>query len=147
MIGKEHQLFFFLCRSDENNSICSAAFIFLLFSPSAAVAGDHVQHHRAVPLLPHVHQSLRHLPGPAPVEVQPLLPGQRRYGSRRGFCAALQLFFVIFCKWLLSSRSVPDEFMYNPVSRSYGEPHMRPEVQNSTVEFIASSDYMVRHVH
>lgn len=42
-----------------------------------------------------------------------------------------------------SSRSVPDEFMYNPVTRSYGEPHKRPEVQNSTVEFIASSDYMV----
>lgn len=38
---------------------------------------------------------------------------------------------------------VPDEFMYNPVTRSYGEPHKRPEVQNSTVEFIASSDYMV----
>lgn len=34
--------------------------------------------------------------------------------------------------------------MYNPVTRSYGEPHKRPEVQNSTVEFIASSDYMVR---
>lgn len=33
--------------------------------------------------------------------------------------------------------------MYNPVTRSYGEPHKRPEVQNSTVEFIASSDYMV----
>uniref|UniRef100_A0A3Q4HAR0 SEC24 homolog B, COPII coat complex component n=1 Tax=Neolamprologus brichardi TaxID=32507 RepID=A0A3Q4HAR0_NEOBR len=38
----------------------------------------------------------------------------------------------------------PDEFMYNPVTRSYGEPHKRPEVQNSTVEFIASSDYMLR---
>ena len=38
---------------------------------------------------------------------------------------------------------VPDEFMYNPVTRSYGEPHKRPEVQNATVEFIASSDYMV----
>lgn len=33
--------------------------------------------------------------------------------------------------------------MYNPLTRSYGEPHKRPEVQNSTVEFIASSDYMV----
>ncbi len=47
------------------------------------------------------------------------------------------------CSDNLSSRSVPDEFMYNPVTRSYGEPHKRPEVQNSTVEFIASSDYMV----
>uniref|UniRef100_A0A8C2LW22 SEC24 homolog B, COPII coat complex component n=1 Tax=Cricetulus griseus TaxID=10029 RepID=A0A8C2LW22_CRIGR len=38
---------------------------------------------------------------------------------------------------------VPEEFLYNPLTRSYGEPHKRPEVQNSTVEFIASSDYMV----
>lgn len=36
--------------------------------------------------------------------------------------------------------------MYNPLTRSYGEPHKRPEVQNSTVEFIASSDYMVKKV-
>lgn len=41
---------------------------------------------------------------------------------------------------------VPEEFMYNPLTRSYGEPHKRPEVQNSTVEFIASSDYMVKKV-
>lgn len=40
--------------------------------------------------------------------------------------------------------AVPEEFMYNPVSRSYGEPHKRPEVQNATIEFIASSEYMVR---
>ncbi|NXL95450.1 SC24B protein, partial [Alectura lathami] len=39
---------------------------------------------------------------------------------------------------------IPEEFMYNPLTRSYGEPHKRPEVQNSTVEFIASSDYMLR---
>lgn len=46
---------------------------------SAAAAGDHVQHHRALSLLPHLHQPVRHLPGPAQVEVQPLLPGQRWY--------------------------------------------------------------------
>lgn len=34
--------------------------------------------------------------------------------------------------------------MYNPLTRSYGEPQKRPEVQNATVEFIASSDYMLR---
>ncbi len=39
--------------------------------------------------------------------------------------------------------SVPEEFLYNPVSRSYGAPHKRPEVQNATVEFIAPSEYMV----
>lgn len=45
--------------------------------------------------------------------------------------------------WIPNSYLVPEEFMYNPLTRSYGEPHKRPEVQNSTVEFIASSDYMV----
>lgn len=40
--------------------------------------------------------------------------------------------------------SVPEEFMYNPVSRSYGVPHKRPEVQSATIEFIAPSEYMVR---
>ncbi|KAK6474959.1 protein transport protein Sec24A-like [Huso huso] len=39
---------------------------------------------------------------------------------------------------------IPEEFMYNPVSRSYGEPHKRPEVQNPTIEFIAPSEYMLR---
>ncbi len=33
--------------------------------------------------------------------------------------------------------------MYNPVSRSYGAPHKRPEVQSATIEFIAPSEYMV----
>ncbi|XP_035600404.1 protein transport protein Sec24B-like isoform X5 [Oncorhynchus keta] len=48
------------------------------------------------------------------------------------------------CSLCYRVNDVPDEFMYNPVTRSYGEPHKRPEVQNSTVEFIASSDYMLR---
>ncbi|KAJ0002719.1 hypothetical protein NQD34_007868 [Periophthalmus magnuspinnatus] len=48
------------------------------------------------------------------------------------------------CNLCYRINDVPDEFMYNPVTRAYGEPHRRPEVQNSTVEFIASSDYMLR---
>ncbi|XP_061896023.1 protein transport protein Sec24B isoform X1 [Entelurus aequoreus] len=48
------------------------------------------------------------------------------------------------CNLCYGVNDVPDEFMYNPVTRSYGEPHKRPEVQNATVEFIASSDYMLR---
>ncbi|XP_041653565.1 protein transport protein Sec24B isoform X2 [Cheilinus undulatus] len=48
------------------------------------------------------------------------------------------------CNLCYRVNDVPDEFMYNPVSRLYGEPHKRPEVQNATVEFIASSDYMLR---
>ncbi|NXU55827.1 SC24A protein, partial [Turnix velox] len=38
----------------------------------------------------------------------------------------------------------PEEFMYNPVTRVYGEPHKRPEVQNATIEFMAPSEYMLR---
>ncbi|KAK1175679.1 protein transport protein Sec24B [Acipenser oxyrinchus oxyrinchus] len=48
------------------------------------------------------------------------------------------------CNLCYRINDVPEEFMYNPLTRSYGEPHKRPEVQNSTVEFIASSDYMLR---
>ncbi|KAL2077699.1 hypothetical protein ACEWY4_027203 [Coilia grayii] len=48
------------------------------------------------------------------------------------------------CNLCYRVNDVPDEFMYNPVTRSYGEPHKRPEILNSTVEFIASSDYMLR---
>ncbi|KFP79168.1 Protein transport protein Sec24B, partial [Acanthisitta chloris] len=48
------------------------------------------------------------------------------------------------CNLCYRVNDVPEEFMYNPLTRSYGEPHKRPEVQNSTVEFIASSDYMVK---
>ncbi|XP_062874515.1 protein transport protein Sec24B isoform X2 [Trichomycterus rosablanca] len=48
------------------------------------------------------------------------------------------------CNLCYRVNDVPEDFMYNPVTRSYGEPHKRPEVQNSTVEFIASSDYMLR---
>ncbi|KAM9846845.1 protein transport protein Sec24A [Aulostomus maculatus] len=48
------------------------------------------------------------------------------------------------CNLCCRVNDVPEEFMYNPVSRSYGEPHKRPEVQNATIEFIAPSEYMLR---
>ncbi|KAM9540655.1 protein transport protein Sec24A-like isoform 1-T1 [Salvelinus alpinus] len=48
------------------------------------------------------------------------------------------------CNLCYRVNDVPEEFMYNPVSRSYGEPHKRPEVQNATLEFIAPSEYMLR---
>ncbi|XP_041044984.1 protein transport protein Sec24B-like isoform X2 [Carcharodon carcharias] len=48
------------------------------------------------------------------------------------------------CNLCYRVNDVPEEFMYNPLTRSYGEPHKRPEVQTATVEFIASSDYMLR---
>lgn len=48
------------------------------------------------------------------------------------------------CNLCYRVNDVPEEFMYNPVSRAYGEPHRRPEVQNATIEFIAPSEYMLR---
>lgn len=39
--------------------------------------------------------------------------------------------------------SVPDEFSYDPISKTHGEPQRRPEVRSSTIEFIAPSEYMV----
>ena len=40
--------------------------------------------------------------------------------------------------------SVPEEFLYDPVSKSYGDPSRRPECKSSTIEFIAPSEYMLR---
>lgn len=45
-------------------------------------------------------------------------------------------------KWLFLSL-VPDEFQYDPVTKSYGDVTRRPEVKSSTIEFIAPSEYMV----
>ncbi|XP_077332831.1 protein transport protein Sec24B isoform X2 [Lithobates pipiens] len=48
------------------------------------------------------------------------------------------------CNLCYRVNDVPEEFMYNPVTRSYGEPHKQTEVLSSSVEFVASSDYMLR---
>ena len=37
---------------------------------------------------------------------------------------------------------MPEEFNYDPVTRTYGEPQRRPEVRSATIEFIAPSEYM-----
>lgn len=39
---------------------------------------------------------------------------------------------------------MPEEFQFDPVTKSYGDPSRRPEVKTSTIEFIASSEYMLR---
>ena len=38
---------------------------------------------------------------------------------------------------------VPDEFLFDPVTRSYGDPSKRPEINSSTIEFIAPVEYTV----
>ncbi|XP_036279701.1 protein transport protein Sec24A isoform X1 [Pipistrellus kuhlii] len=48
------------------------------------------------------------------------------------------------CNLCYQVNDVPEEFLYNPLTRVYGEPHKRPEVQNSTIEFMAPSEYMLR---
>lgn len=39
---------------------------------------------------------------------------------------------------------VPDEFQYDPLTKTYGDPHRRPEILSGTIEFLAPADYMVR---
>lgn len=44
---------------------------------------------------------------------------------------------------VFSTLLVPDEFQYDPMSNSYGDPTRRPEIKNATIEFIAPAEYMV----
>lgn len=44
---------------------------------------------------------------------------------------------------ILVSFLVPQEFLYDPITKSYGDPSRRPEVRFGTVEYTATSDYMV----
>lgn len=39
---------------------------------------------------------------------------------------------------------VPEEFLFDPTIKSYGDPRNRPELQNCTIEYIAPSEYMLR---
>ncbi len=38
---------------------------------------------------------------------------------------------------LFRVNELPEEFLYDPVSKSYGDPSRRPECKSSTIEFIA----------
>jgi len=42
------------------------------------------------------------------------------------------------------SYAVPEEFQYDPITKTYGDPSRRPEVRSATIEFVAPADYMVR---
>lgn len=39
---------------------------------------------------------------------------------------------------------VPQEFLFDPTTKSYGDPSRRPEVRFGTVEYTATADYMAR---
>ncbi|CAJ0928548.1 unnamed protein product, partial [Mesorhabditis belari] len=48
------------------------------------------------------------------------------------------------CNLCGRSNDLPDDFCWDPVTKSFGDPRMRPEVRNSTVEFIAPQEYTLR---
>ena len=48
------------------------------------------------------------------------------------------------CNLCYRVNELPDEFQFDPVTKSYGDPSRRPEVNTSTIEFIAPSEYMLR---
>jgi hypothetical protein len=48
-----------------------------------------------------------------------------------------------FNSYFILTFTVPEEFQYDPVSKTYGDPTRRPEIKSSTIEFIAPSEYMV----
>ncbi|CRL08520.1 CLUMA_CG021275, isoform A [Clunio marinus] len=58
------------------------------------------------------------------------------------------VFFVDSKKWKCNLcyrvNELPEEFQYDPVSKTYGDPTRRPEVRSSTIEFIAPAEYMLR---
>lgn len=40
--------------------------------------------------------------------------------------------------------AVPEDFQFDPATKTYGDVTRRPEVRSSTIEFIAPSEYMLR---
>ena len=59
--------------------------------------------------------------------------------------------FVVFrgdkrweCNLCFRINDLPDEFQYDPVSQTYGDPSRRPEVKEATIEYVAPSEYMLR---
>ncbi|UYV68465.1 SEC24B [Cordylochernes scorpioides] len=48
------------------------------------------------------------------------------------------------CNLCFRVNDIPEEFLYDPLTRNYGDPSRRPEIKNGSVEFIAPSEYMVR---
>jgi protein transport protein SEC24 len=47
------------------------------------------------------------------------------------------------CNMCYSINDVPEEFLYDPVTKTYGDPTKRPEINSSTIEFIAPPEYTV----
>ncbi|CAG9822963.1 unnamed protein product [Phaedon cochleariae] len=59
--------------------------------------------------------------------------------------------FVLFvdnkrwkCNLCYRINELPEEFQYDPVTKTYGDPSRRPEIKSSTLEYIAPAEYMLR---
>ncbi|XP_067928230.1 protein transport protein Sec24A-like isoform X2 [Watersipora subatra] len=48
------------------------------------------------------------------------------------------------CNLCYRANELPEEFNFDPVSKSYGSPERRPEIKAATIEFVAPSEYMLR---
>ncbi|XP_033124522.1 protein transport protein Sec24A-like [Anneissia japonica] len=48
------------------------------------------------------------------------------------------------CNLCFRVNDLQEEFTFDPVTRTYGDPSRRPEIRSSTIEFIAPSEYMLR---
>lgn len=48
------------------------------------------------------------------------------------------------CNMCYSINDLPDEFLFDPQTRTYGDPSKRPEIQSATIEFIAPPEYTLR---
>ena len=48
------------------------------------------------------------------------------------------------CNLCFRINDIPEEFLHDPVSQTYGDPSRRPEVKCSTIEYIAPAEYMLR---
>ncbi|CAF5168828.1 unnamed protein product, partial [Rotaria magnacalcarata] len=48
------------------------------------------------------------------------------------------------CSICFRNNELPQEFLYDPATKTYGDPSRRPEVRFGTVEYTATSDYMAR---
>ncbi|GAB6024255.1 Protein transport protein Sec24A, variant 2 [Chamberlinius hualienensis] len=48
------------------------------------------------------------------------------------------------CNLCYRTNELQEEFQYDPISKSYGDPTRRPEIRSATIEFIAPSEYMLR---
>lgn len=48
------------------------------------------------------------------------------------------IFNLVFKQFL-----VPEEFSYDPETKTFGDPTRRPEIKQSTIEYIAPNEYMV----